>query len=336
MRFMVFVIAVSIAAGGFWFSQSSIQYKDVEVINPIKGEAVEAVYATGIVEATIMMPLSIRHTARLVELNVDEGQEVLKGQVLARMEDSDLKKKLENFEAKADYALKDYDRKKSLLTKGYETKSSIDQAKADLDAANAAVEQIEVEIGLMQITAPEDGKIIKRDGEIGQIISANEPVFWLSCCAPLRISAEVDEEDIASVKVGQNVLIRADAFPGKIFTGEVQGITPKGDPIMRSYRVRIKFTELTPLHIGMTTESNIIISKKENTILVPSSAIKKDLVLVVNKGSLIQKKTIKTGIVGMQRTEVLRGLSRDDMVVSEYNTELTIGQKVTSKTVKVK
>lgn len=89
----------------------------------------------------------------------------------------------------------------------------------------------------------------------------------------LRVSAEVDEEDIVLVRVGQKVLIRSDAFPNQIFYGRVKSITPKGDPIARSYRVRINFSENNPLLIGMTAETNIIVHEKKNALLLPVSSI---------------------------------------------------------------
>lgn len=67
----------------------------------------------------------------------------------------------------------------------------------------------------MTLLAPAAGRIIRRDGEFGQLIEAGHKLFWISCCDQLRVSAEVDEEDIPLVKPGQKVLIRADAFPGR-------------------------------------------------------------------------------------------------------------------------
>jgi len=156
-------------------------------------------------------------------------------------------------------------------------RTAYDRAKADWEKARAAAAQAAALAGYLQLVAPADGTIIRRDGEIGQMIGANQTVFWLSCCAPLRISAEVDEEDIAQVRPGQEVLIRSDAYPGRLFHGKVQAVTPKGDPVARSYRVRISLTADTPLMIGMTTETNIVL-RRANTLFssrrAPSSRTK--------------------------------------------------------------
>ena len=134
---------------------------------------------------------------------------------------------------------------------------------ADWEKAKALRERAEAEAHYLDLVAPAAGTIIRRDGEIGQIIAADKPLLWMSCCAPLRVSAEVDEEDIAQVRPGQEVLIRADAFPGQIFHGTVQAITPKGDPVARTYRVRVSLPKDTPLMIGMTAETNIVLRKAE-------------------------------------------------------------------------
>lgn len=300
-------------------------------MHPVRGPAVQAVYATGTVEATVMMPIAARSTARLAEMSADEGHTVTKGQVLARLEDEDLQKSLEELIAKAGFAEKNYNRKASLAKTGYETKAALDQAMAEWEAAKAAVARAVAEADFMKLTAPADGKIIRRDGEIGQMIPANQPVFWISCCAPLRISAEVDEEDISLVEPEQAVLIRADAFPGKVFKGKVQGITPKGDPVARSYRVRVGFTEETPFQIGMTAETNIVIRTAEDAILLHNSAISPNNKVWLVKGGTLTEQEVKTGAKGDDKTEILGGVTLEDTVVLQPRPEMKAGKKVRTK-----
>jgi RND family efflux transporter MFP subunit len=238
---------------------------------------------------------------------------------------------LAQLQAQAKYAQQDFDRKNELGQKGYATKDAVDAARAKLDAANAAVAKAQAEVGFLQLTAPADGIVIKRDGEIGQLIPANQPVFWLSCCAPLRVAAEVDEEDIAQVTPGQDVLIRADAFPGKTFNATVKEITPKGDPVARSYRVRISFAGDVPLRIGMTAETNIIVREVKDALLLPNSAVTQDnKIWVVNDGRLAQH-SVTVGAKGETETEIRDGVTENDEVVLSPGSDMKAGQKVHAK-----
>lgn len=318
-------------AGGWYFTMGPAAHPRVDVISPRTGMAVEAVYATGTVEATVMMPIAPRMTARLMALNADEGHEVKEGDVMARLEDSDLQKTLDELKARDIFLQKDYDRKAALAKSGYETRASLDKARADLDANRAAMARVEAEASYTRLLAPADGRVIRRDGEIGQMIPANQTVFWISCCAPLRISAEVDEEDIARVTPGQKVLIRADAFPAREFAGDVLSITPKGDPVARSYRVRISLAPDTPLQIGMTAENNIIIREKADTLLIPNSAIRDGYVFTVHNDKL-RRTEIKTGIRGFEETEVTEGLTISDRIVAAPTEDLQDGTTVTIRT----
>jgi multidrug efflux pump subunit AcrA (membrane-fusion protein) len=142
----------------------------------------------------------------------------------------------------------------------------------------------------MALTTPSDGLIIRRDGEIGQFIPAGQAVFYLSCCAPLRVSAEVDEEDIARVQVGQKVVLRADALPGVILDGKVSEITPKGDPVARSYRVRVKLADPSQLKVGMTVDANLIVAERPDALLVPATAVQDNAVWTSMKGSCINSR----------------------------------------------
>ena len=152
----------------------------------------------------------------------------------------------------------------------------------------------------------------------------------MTCCSELRISAEVDEEDIARVQPGQNVLIRADAFPDQVFHGQVQSITPKGDAIARSYRVRIGLTEKTPLMIGMSAETNIIIRETEEALLAPSSAVVQGKLWLVENETLAQR-DIVIGAKGLRQTEIINGVSESDLIVLNPTPNLAPGQKVRAR-----
>src|SRR5262249_59196429 len=183
---------------------------------------------------------------------------------------------LEVTEAEERYTKAALDRFAALVEREVAARSAYDRAKADWEKARAAAARAAAEAGYLQLVAPADGTVIRRDGEIGQMIGANQTVFWLYSNAPLRISAEVDEEDIAQVRPGQQVLIRSDALPGQTFHGQVRAVTPKGDPVARSYRVRISLPAGTPLMIGMTTETNIILRQSDHALLLPAGRVQHD------------------------------------------------------------
>jgi multidrug efflux system membrane fusion protein len=145
---------------------------------------VQAVFATGTVEPTVMIPIAPRTGARLVQLLADEGAEVKKGDILGQLEDTDVQKSIDQLNANLDLAQKEFDRKDKLRKSGAVSKQAIDSAKGALDAATAALEQAKAQQDYLRLVAPEDGRIIKRDGEAGQFIPSGQAVFWMECCAP--------------------------------------------------------------------------------------------------------------------------------------------------------
>jgi len=319
---MLTLLAVSGFVGWRWLGPMT-----VEITHPIRGPAVRAVYATGTVEPTVMLPIAPRNTSRLVELKVDEGDRVHEDQLLARLEDEDLRKSVDELEARARFAKTQFDRAQALLNRGLGTVLEQDRARSEWQAAEAVLARAQILRSFMTLTAPADGQILQRDGEVGQLIPANQPVFYFSCCAPLRLEAEVDEEDILLVKPGQRVLIRAPALPEQTLEGQVAEITPKGNPVTRSYRVRIDFVGDCPLRIGMTAEVNIIVEQRENALLIPSTAVLKGQVWIVRE-SRLQRQPVEIGIVGEVKTEIISGLTEMDVLVARPVNRLQEGQWV--------
>lgn len=301
------------------------------VVTPTFGKAVHAVYATGTVEPTVMLPLAPRISARLMALNADEGQKVQKGDILAQLEDTDVQNSIIDLTAKQKLAQQELKRTERLIAQRSIARAQADQAKATFDSATAALARAIEESNFLKILAPEDGRIIQRDGEVGELIQSGTPIFWVSCCAPLRISAEVDEEDIPLVEPGQKVLIRSDAFADQIFNGSVTSITPKGDPIARSYRVRIELKDTTPLRIGMSAETNIIVSEKENAMLVPSNAVIGNHLWFVDDKNILRTKNVKVGARGPKHTEITSGIDKNTLIVAEPSDVMVEGQKVSTR-----
>jgi RND family efflux transporter MFP subunit len=286
----------------------------VQVMQPTHASAVEAIYATGSVEPTVMLPIAPRIAGTLAVLEADEGSKVRKGQTLARLEDTDLRSTVDELTARARYAKEQFDRTEDLVRRGFVSPTELDRTRSELDAANASLKRAQTQRDFTALRAPADGVIIRRDGEVGQYLAAGQTLFFLSCCAPLRVSVEVDEEDIVRVHIGQMVILRTDALPGQTLDGDVLQITPKGDPVARSYRVRIRLADPTPLQVGMTVDANLIVAERTNATLVPTAAVLDNHIWVVRDGRL-HRQGVRTGVIGPERTEILEGVDPTEHVV---------------------
>jgi len=315
------------AAGIAWWQWPA----SVEITPVTRGPAVEAVYATGTVEPTVMVPLAPRSAGRLAAVQVDEGAHVRRGQVLARIEAADLDQTVQEMSAREQLARVQHERTSDLVAQKFVSSAELDRTRTELRAAQAAVGRAQAQRDYNQLVAPADGIVLRRDGEPGQFIAAGQAVLTLACCAPLRVSAEVDEEDIPRVVVGQKVTLRTDALSGRLFDGEVAEITPKGDPVSRSYRVRIRLADAPavdagPLRTGMTMDANLIVSRRENALLVLSRALKGNAVWVLEDGR-VKRREVRKGVSGSERTEIVSGLAEGERVVLSPAESLREGQR---------
>lgn len=327
MRWKWAIVAAVVVATGlgalYWLRRGPVA---VEVVAPTRGPAVDAIYATGTVEPTVMLPIAPRVAGRLVELNTDEGAKVRKGQVLARLDDADLASSVVELEARARFAQDQLRRTQELVKRGVSAAIDLDRARSDAEAAEAQVRRARAQRDFTSLRAPADGTIIRRDGEIGQFIPAGQAVFYQSCCAPLRVTAEVDEEDIPRVYVGQRAVLRADALPDATIEAVVSDVTPKGDPVARSYRVRLRLPDPGALQVGMTVDANLIVAERANALLVPTTSLRDGAVWVVRDGRLV-KQAVKIGVSGDARTEVLAGLDDGARIVAQPAEDLVAGRR---------
>lgn len=314
-RWAAVLILLAVAGYAAWLRMQPLE---LIVVTASRGPAVDAVYATGIVEPTLEVRIAPRVAGRLRDLLVDEGATVRAGQALAQLEDADLRAASSELESRAAYAEAQFVRLNDLRTAGLVSLDALERARADRDAARAALGRSREQLAFMTLRAPMAGTIIQRDGEIGDLIPVNQVIYYLASDAPPRIHADVDEEDLPRLSPGQRTLIRADAFPGEIFEGQVSEITPRGDPISRSYRVRVALPADTLLAIGMTADVNVIIAEREAALLIPSSALQSDadgdFVWVVADDQP-SRRAVVVGVRSPERVEIIEGLDESHLIV---------------------
>jgi RND family efflux transporter MFP subunit len=177
------------------------------------------------------------------------------------------------------------------------------------------------------ITSPMDGVVLRRDGEIGEIAEPGQILFRVGVPKPLQVVAEVNEEDIPRVAAGQTALLRTDAFVGRRLAGKVHEITPMGDAVAKTYRIRIALPDDTPLHVGMSVEANVVTREKAGALLIPADALQGAVVLVVDR-SRVRRRAVEVGIRGTRSVEIVAGLKEGELVASPAPADLADGARV--------
>jgi RND family efflux transporter MFP subunit len=315
-----------VVLAGLW-SWRAFQGPEVRAVKPMRGTAAEIVYATGAVEPVRWAKVASVIRDRIVEICDCEGKEVRKGDVLARLDDSELRAQLEELRAREEFARREMARQAELVNRGIASRQTYERVSMELQTIEALILVQRQKIDERTIKAPIDGVVLRRDGEVGEIAEAGQILFQIGALRPLRVVAEVNEEDIPRVTLGQKVLLRTDAFAGHRLEGHVSEITPIGDPVAKTYRIKVALPDDTPLLPGMSVEANIVTREKPDALLIPADAVQGQTVFVV-EGNRLRKRTIEAGIRGMHAVEVLSGLGEDERVASPAIPSLYDGMRI--------
>lgn len=326
LKLLIFLVLCAAAvAGGVWWTQRP---PEVGIVTPRTGRAAEVVYATAVVEPVRWAKVTSIIRERIISLCGCEGSHVKKGDQLAELDSGDARATLAELEARQELAQADRERAQQLLERRVVSQQVYDKAQNELIRVNAMTAAQTERLGDYTILAPMDGMVLREDGAVGEVAEPGDILFWIGQPTPLRLVAEVNEEDIPKVEKGHKALIRADAFPDAELTAEVSSITPMGDPVLKNYRVYLDLPEDTPLRIGMTAEINIVTKEKDNALLLPPAAFDGSKILTLDDENRVVAVTVETGIRGTRAVEVLNGVAAGTRVVFPYSAELTEGEKV--------
>jgi RND family efflux transporter MFP subunit len=324
-RAAVVVLLVAVIGFAWWWRFG--RGMEVGAVAPTRGTAAEIVYATGAVEPVRWAKVASLIRDRIVDLCHCEGKTVAKGDVLVRLDDRELRAQLQELKAREEFAKRELSRVTELMGRGVATTQAFERISTDLRQVQALISVQMEKLDDYTIVAPMDGLVLRRDGEIGEIAEPGQILFRVGVPKPLQVVAEVNEEDIPRVAVGQTALLRTDAFLGRRLEGKVHEITPMGDAVARTYRIRIALPDDTPLIVGMSVEANVVTGQKIGALLIPADALQGQYVFVLD-GDRARRRQVGIGIRGTRTVEVLSGLGETERIVSPLPGDLADGGRV--------
>lgn len=292
---ILLIIVVVVVAGYFWQKEKSGQTAVFRTEKVDRGNVVVSISATGTLSALNTIKVGTQVTGTIAKLYADFNDVVKKGQLLAQIDSTFLKTSvnqqranLSKAQAEVNEAQRNYDRTVQLAAKSLVAQTDLDaatttleSAKATLMQATASLEQSVVNLQYSTIKAPIDGVVISRDVDLGQTVAASlqaPTIFTIANdLGKMQVQASVDEADIGSVKSGQRVTFRVDAYPDIEFVGNVSQI--RLEPVTSSgvvtYSVIINVDnpeqKLLP---GMTATVTIETARQDSVYRVPVAALK--------------------------------------------------------------
>jgi membrane fusion protein, multidrug efflux system len=307
----VLVLMTVIAGASWWYLRGPA----ITVARVTRGTAAEIVYATGSVEPETWSRLTPLVRGRIIERCRCEGKAVKKGERLARLDDTEAQATLNDLRALEEFERQEFERQSQLLARGATTSQAQQKAASDLARIQAQIAAQAQRLKYYEIVAPMDGTVLREDGEVGDMVDPGTILYRIGLANPLWVVAEVNEEDVPRIALGQKALLRTDAFAGEVLAGFVKEITPAGDPVAKTFRVRIGLPDGTPLRVGMSVEANIVAREKQDALLVPANAVVGHSVLIVKDGHP-SLRDVEIGIRGTSNVEITQGLQEGDVIAS--------------------
>ena len=278
---------------------------------------------------------------RITTIMFEAGATVKSGTPLVQLFDGPEQGDLASFKAQATVANLNLDRAKQLAARQFGPQATVDTAQAAYDQAQAGIAKTEAVISQKLVRAAFDGVLGVRRVEVGQYLTAGTQIVTLTDLSAVYANFTVTEKDSGTLKVGQVVRIKVDAYPGRTFEGKLTTIEPQISADTRN--IRVQATIQNPegiLKPGMFASTTVVLPDKPAVITVPETAVDYtlygDSVYLITekktddgKSSLTAERTfVKTGDRIDGRAVIVRGLKAGDKIVQVGQLKLQSGVAV--------
>ncbi len=305
----------------------------VEVAIVTSGTVADRFEAVGTLEALDAITVVSQIEALVTDVPFHEGAFIEKGELIARLDDLQLKAEESRAEALRDQRKISYERVKSIVDQKAGAPQDLDDAAAALKMAEAELALIRARLAKTNITAPFSGLVGARQISPGAFARTGEPITDLAKIDELRIIFYAPERYLADLKTGASVTVSTPAFPGYQLKGRISVMEPVVNPETRSVKILARVANPhRKFRPGMSANVSAVLSERKNALMIPDEAVfaegDQNLVYVIQPDSSVARTAVTLGTRLPDAVEVLKGLSPGAQVVKAGHQKLFPGAKV--------
>jgi membrane fusion protein (multidrug efflux system) len=291
----------------------------VDVDTARRDMVIDAVRATGRIEAVQAVDLRPDDQGRITALMFEEGQSVAEGTSLVKIDDAILRAQAERAKADRDLARQQLERVRRLRADNASTPADLERAEATHRSAEASLALLDLQIARTTVKAPFAGIVGQRFVSAGDYVTTASRLLTLQTVDPQRAVIEVPERYAVDLRRGQTVEFTVAARPGRVFRAQVEFVDPVVQPDNRTILVKARAANADHLlRPGMFIEARLATAQRPNAIVVPEDAIQPlrtaNVVWAVADGKA-SRRTVVLGARAQGRVEVLSGVNAGELVV---------------------
>lgn len=284
----------------------------------------------GSLAAVQQVTLSPQVGGLVTKIHFRAGEDMKAGDPLVQLDDAPDRADLANYQAQARYAQVQLARNLALLKKQFVSQDTVDQNRAQLDEAQAQIAKTEAIIAQKLIRAPFAGRLGLRQVNLGQYLSAGAPIATLTNLSTLFVNFSLPSTRRSEIAVGQQVEVKSDAFPGRVFRARLTAIEPQISADTRM--IQVQATMANPdeaLLPGMFVTADVVLPKEAPEVVLPATAVDYtlygDAVFVIRpagkdaKGGPVLRAwrtPVKTGAAWGGNVAILDGVKAGERVVA--------------------
>lgn len=273
-------------------------------------------------------------SGKIVKLNVEEGDKIGQGQLIAKVDDEMLQLQMESVDVTIEGQKNDDQRYSNLSKENAVAGVQVEKTKLGLKSAEIQKKQIQKQLRSTSLKAPFSGVVTKKMIDLGSVVGPGTPLIEITDVSQLKLTVNVPERDILKFKLGQDVSVSADIYADRTFKGKVTNISVVADKA-HNFKVQITINNKSQeLFAGMYGSVSLSNSKSVTALSIPRQALvgssKSPKVYVIKNGKAVLT-PFNAGTSDGDYIEVVSGLSENDQIVIKGQINLENNSFVTLK-----
>lgn len=277
--------------------------------------------------------VALTNGGRVTGLNADKGDRVTAGKTLLETDDVLLRAQLDQAEANLEYQEKEFARAEKLHADGSITEAAFDAARLQLATARSSRDMAAKNLDDATLEAPFAGVVIQRHVELGALLGPGTPAFTIMDIATAKVQAGIPEKYIPLFTTGNDVEIRLDALPGRVFNGRINYISPAASPGVRTFLAEMEVPNRDgAIKAGMMGNASILRTVYDDAVVIPLNAVVESQagrsVFVARGDNTAEERTVTIGATGDDTMTIESGLAVGDKVIVKGQYDLVTGEKI--------